>query len=637
MPVVGLTNQPFVGRVGEREALAAHIAAAQQGRGCVILVSGEPGVGKTRLVEEAVARVAPGRVLWGRCQEIEGAPAFWPWIQVLRAYVRATPGDRLRAELGDDVAELARLVPGIRTRCPDVAAPQEETLDAETARFRLFDAVAMFLRTIAATELLVLVLDDLHWADHESLLLLAFVARELREQRLLVLGTYRETELRQAAAAAGVLGDLARASRRLELAGLTSEDVGQYVSAACGRMPTTETVEAILRATAGNPFFVTEVVQLLHSQGRLDESAPGSWRLDIPEGVRETIRRRVEPLSDTGRRVLAAAAVIGREFDIDLLARVVGLPPEGIRRELEAATRLGVIQERAERPGGFRFAHALVQDALVAELGAEVRAELHRDAGAALEALHGDALDPVLGDIARHYFEAAPLGTLSKAIEFAIRAGQHAFGQLGYEEAAGHFERALQASRGTTVSTDARLSILLPLGSAQQAAGDAEGARATLIEAAQLARDLGYPHILTLALTTAPGVETGTVDWTLVRLLEEAIGLLGPRDARDRIILLAQLSRSLYFADAARRHAYSEEALAIARRRNDDVALLAALHARQLALWEPGEVRRRRDIGEELLALATATRDPVVTAQALGWRILDHLELADMPVVHDTL
>ena len=193
MPVVGLTDRPFVGRVGEREALAARIAAAQQGGGRVILVSGEPGVGKTRLVEEAVARLAPGRVLCGRCQEIEGAPAFWPWIQVLRAYVRATPGDRLRAELGDDAAELARLVPGIRTRCPDVAAPQEETLDAETARFRLFDAIAMFLRTIASTELLVLVLDDLHWADHDTLLLLAFVARELRDQRLLVLGTYRET------------------------------------------------------------------------------------------------------------------------------------------------------------------------------------------------------------------------------------------------------------------------------------------------------------------------------------------------------------------------------------------------------------------------------------------------------------
>src|SRR5215470_18052847 len=149
MPAAASTDRPFVGRVAEREALAAHVAAAQHGNGRVVLVSGEPGIGKTRLVEEAVAGLAPGRVLWGQCQEIEGAPAFWPWIQVLRAYVRATPGARLRGELGDAAAELVRLVPAIRTRCPDVTAAREETLDPDAARFRLFDAMTMFLRAVA--------------------------------------------------------------------------------------------------------------------------------------------------------------------------------------------------------------------------------------------------------------------------------------------------------------------------------------------------------------------------------------------------------------------------------------------------------------------------------------------------------
>ncbi|HMG25632.1 MAG TPA: AAA family ATPase, partial [Acidimicrobiia bacterium] len=237
MAVVGPTDRPFVGRVTERELLAGHIAAAQGGSGRVVVVRGEPGVGKTRLVEEAVVGVAPGRVLWGRCQEMEGAPAYWPWIQALRAYVAATPPERLCAELGDDGPLVARLVPSICARCPDIVATTDETLDPEAARFRLFDAVTMFLRTIARTELLVIVLDDLHWADNESLLLLTFVARELREQRLLVLGTYRETELRQAAAAARVLGDLARSSHRLTLSGLTADDVGQYVLATCGRAP----------------------------------------------------------------------------------------------------------------------------------------------------------------------------------------------------------------------------------------------------------------------------------------------------------------------------------------------------------------------------------------------------------------
>jgi len=224
---------------------------------------------------------------------------------------------------------------------------------------------------------------------------------------------------------------------------------------------------------------VTEVVQLLLVRGLLDASAVRSGYLDLPAVVQEVIRRRIEPLSPAGRRVLAAAAVIGREFEIGVLARVVALPVEEVFLELAAAVRLGAIGEVAERPGGFRFAHALLQETLHADLGTAARAELHRATGAALEAVHAEALDPVLGDIAHHYFEAAPLGTLPKAIEFATRAGQHAFGQLGYGEAAGHFERALQASRGTSVSADARLAILLPLGSAQQAAGDAEGASAS--------------------------------------------------------------------------------------------------------------------------------------------------------------
>jgi tetratricopeptide (TPR) repeat protein len=637
MPVVGLTDRPFVGRVAEREALAAHVAAAQQGRGRVVLVSGEPGVGKTRLVEESVARVAPGRVLWGRCHEIEGAPAFWPWIQVLRAYVRATPGDRLRAELGDDAAELARLVPGIRTRCPDLAAPQEETLDAETARFRLFDAIAMLLRTIAATELLVLVLDDLHWADHESLLLLAFVARELRDRRLLVLSTYREVELRQAAAASRALGVLAGVSHRLPLAGLTADEVGQYVATVFGRAPATETVEAIHRATEGNAFFVTEVVRLLHARGEFDDGALRSGRLDVPAELHEVIRSRIAPLSATGRNVLAAAAVLGREFEVGVVARVVGRPVDEVVSELAAAARLGAISEVVERPGEFRFAHALLQQALTADVGTATRAALHRAAGAALEEVYQDALAPMLGDIANHYFAAAPLGTLPKALEFAVRAGQHAYGQLGYEEAVGHLARALQASRGAGVSADARLAILLPLGYAQQAAGDAGGARATLLEAAALARDLGRLQSFAEALAAAVTEETGTVDEVRIRLLEEATRLVGSEDSRRRAILLAQLSRSIYFVDAARRHAYSEEAVAIARRGDASVVLLAALRARQLALFEPAAAVRRREIGMEILELATAMRDPMATAGALTWRILDHLELAEMPVVYDTL
>ena len=647
MASAGPIERPFVGRVAEREVLAAHVAAARAGSGRVALVSGEPGVGKTRLVEEAVAGIAADRVLWGRCQEIEGAPAFWPWIQALRAYVRATPPARLRSELGDDAARLARLVPAIRARCPDVATVGDEPLEPEAARFRLFDAVTMFLRTVTTSELAVIVLDDLHWGDSESLLLLAFVARELRDLHLLVIGTYREAELRQAAAAAQVLTDLVRASHRLPLAGLTEEEVREYVQAVSIRSSASEaehettdaTIRAIHRATEGNAFFVAEMVQLLESEGRLGAALRVSEWLDIPHGVREVIRRRVQPLSESSRRVLAAAAVVGREFETTVLTRVVDLPAVDVLRELGAAVRLGVIRERGEQAGGFRFTHALLRDALLADLGATVRAELHRATAAALEAVHGDGPDAVLGDIAHHYFEAAPLGTLPRAIDYATRAGEHAYGRLGYEEAAGHFERAQQASRGPGITPAMRLRILLPLGRAQDAAGDDEGARATLVEAARLARDVGDARTFAsaAAMAGASGAQTGTVDWMLINLLEEAVAFGGRGDERGRAVLLAQLARSLYFADAARRHACSEEAVAVARRLDDRATLRTALQARQFALWEPGEATRRQAIGTEALELATATSEPMAVAEALSWRILDHLELAEISVVHDAL
>src|SRR5262249_18878390 len=276
-------------------------------------------------------------------------------------------------------------------------------------RFLLFDAVTMFLRTVVATDVLVIVLDDLHWADNESLLLLGFVARELRDQRLLVLGTYREVELRQAAAAARALGNLTRSSHRLTLGGLTADDVGEYVLATCGRAPAPHTIDAILRTTEGNAFFVSEIVQLLLAKGQLDPSAVRSGRLELPAGVQEVIARRIESLSAPGRTLLAAAAVLGREFEVTVLGRMAGLPVEAVFSELAAAVQLGAIEEVGERPGVFRFTHALLQETLIATLGPAARAELHRAAGAALEAVHADALEAVLGDIAHHYFEAAAL------------------------------------------------------------------------------------------------------------------------------------------------------------------------------------------------------------------------------------
>ena len=630
--------RPFVGRTAEREAFGAQVAAARDGNGCVVLVAGDPGIGKTRLVEETTAGLPRTRVLWGRCHETEGAPAFWPWMQVLRTYVNAAPADLLRTQVGSVGAEVARIVPALRARCPDVGDLDAARDDPEAVRFRLFDAVATFLRAVARDELLVLVLDDLHWADSESLLLLTFLAREIRDVRLLVVGTYREVEMRQAAAVPRILGDLARTSHRVALIGLAVLDVARYVTAAAGHQVPEEVVHAIHRATEGNAYFVTEVVQLLRAEGRLDSPAALRSRIELPDGVRDVIRRRVDPLPDPTRRLLEAASVLGRELDLAVLAHVMGADVPAIFEGLSPALALGAMTLVADSPRRVRFAHALLQETLVADLGAGTRADLHRRAGEALEAVHADALDPILGEIAHHYFEAAPLGTLGKAIERASLAGFRAYARLGYEEAAGHFERALQASRAGGVAADRRLSLLIAFAQAQEAAGDDGGARATLIEAAQLARDLDDSFAFgRVAMLIGAAAATGTVDAAIIGLLEEAVRRAGARDGLARVFLLGQLSRALYFADADRRNACSAEALAIARRLGDAYALHTALQARHFALWEPGTVEERRALGTESIALLRQVGVPLTFAEEYSWRILDHLEIGDMAVVDDTL
>jgi tetratricopeptide (TPR) repeat protein len=634
----GPVDAPFVGRIAERATLAAHADAARDGSGRVVLVSGEPGIGKTRLLEEVTADLPRDRTLWGRCHETEGAPPYWAWTQALRRYVTTAPAERLRAEVGDGGLELARVVPAVRARCPDIPTLVTTSTDPEAARFLLFDAVTTFLRAVAADELLVVALDDLHWADSESLLLLGFVAREIRDARLLVVGTFREIEARQTAAVSRILGDLARTSQRLRLGGLAVAEVTAYAEASGGMTVAPAVAQAIHEATDGNAYFVGELVALLQSEGQLGLPA---WpaRLELPEGVRDVIHRRVDPLPERTRRLLEMGSVLGRSFDLTVLAQMAEMDLSAVLDALGPAIDVGVLRGVPDALREARFAHALLQETLRGDLGASARAELHRRAGVALETLHAGALDPILGELAHHWFEAAPLGTLPRAIECATLAGHRAFAQLGYEEAAGHFERALQASRGGAVDAATRLQLLLVFGQAQQAAGDDEGARATLIEAAQLAHDLGDATLFAsaVALAGASGSETGTVDVTVIGLLEDAIREAGPGDSRRRAFLSAQLSRSLYFADAERRLECSAEALAVARRLRDDLVLLTALQARHFALWEPGTVAERRVIGEEALALAESVGHPLGIAEEYAWRILDHLELGDIDTVEETM
>ena len=368
---------PFVGREVELAALAADLEGAAAGRGGVVLVAGEPGIGKTRLAEELAAQATTRGVLvlWGRCWEGEGAPAFWPWVQVVRTDVQDDDPAVLRRVMGAGAADIAQVVPAVRDRLPELPAPPP--VEPEAARFRLFDSLASFLRAAAARRPLLLVLDDLHWADAPSLALLRFLGQELEGVGLLVVGIYRHTEVGRDHPLLGTLADLSRGQhhRRLLLGGLDQQQVASFVGLVAGVEHSLGLAAAVHQQTDGNPFFVTEVVRLLASQGRLGHAEAGSpvLAVGLPEGVRAVVAQRLGRLSDGCRQILEVAAVLGRDFELRALQPASGLEGDRALVLLEEAEAARVVVAVPGGLGRWRFAHALVREVLYESLPAARR------------------------------------------------------------------------------------------------------------------------------------------------------------------------------------------------------------------------------------------------------------------------
>ncbi len=634
---------PFVGRAGELAALTADLDAAVGGRGGVVLVAGEPGIGKTRLAEELAARAtARGAVvLWGRCWEGAGAPSFWPWVQVVRGYVQVQADDpaSLRHDLGAGAADIAQLVPAVHDCIPDLPAPPP--LEPEAARFRLFDSLAGFLRTAAARRPLLVVLDDLHWADVPSLALLRFMSRELEGTGPLVVGSYRQSEVGQGHPLLAAVADLTRGQHHwLLLGGLGQRDVASFVALVAGAEPSEELAAEVYRQTDGNPFFVTEVVRLLASQGRLDPAARGAAVLEggLPEGVRAVVAERLGRLSDDCRRILEVAAVVGRDFELRVLQPASGLDAERLLvllEEAEAARVVGAV------PGGlsrWRFAHALVREVLYEGLLAARRVRLHGLVGEALEAVYAAEPGPHLAELAHHLAEAAPGSeeTAARAVQMATLAGRRALEVLAWEDAAELFERALAALELTErPGSQQRCELLLAVGEARMATSDVSAARTAYQQAGDLARRIGSPEALARAgLGLGLEFTSGIVDQVQVGLLEEALAALGEADSPLRARVLAGLARALVSTpQVERRLALSEDAVRMARRLGDPATLAAALFGRHLAIWgsERAEVAGERlAIATEAVGLAEQIGDRAMALRGRGLRRIDLLELGDL-------
>jgi tetratricopeptide (TPR) repeat protein len=610
--------------------LAAGLEDAIGGRGRLFLIVGEPGVGKTwlaeRLADHALERGT--RVLWGRCWDGGGAPPFWPWAQLVAALVEGDDDEALAAALGEGAAEIAQVVPDIAQRLGTPAPASAPASPA--ARFSLFKAVTDCLRRASSAAPLLLVLDDLHAADEPSLLLLEFLARDLHRARLLVVGTWREAGAAGPPGGRVAVGELAREGRLLPLRGLGRDEVGDLIRQLSGAAPTAATVAAVHTATEGNPLFVREVVRLLAAGAA---PAPGPAGVPIPGTVRAVIRRRLAPLSADALGVLAAAAVVGRDFDLALLAPACRLPADRVLEGLSQAVAAGVVAEVPGAAGGHRFSHALVREVLYEGLPLPARTELHRRVGEAIEGMHGDGPQAPLAELARHFAEAAAAGEGGKALAYARRAGEQAMGMHAYEQAAAEYRRAL---RFAGADEAVRCELLLRLGEAQARAGDSPGAEQSCLQAAAASRRLGSPELLARAALGfgASQVAGGLVNRRLIGLLREALDGLGPQDGPLRARLLARLSLELTFSEErALTASLSRQSVEMARRLRDGASLGTALRARWLAVWGPDGLAERLTLEEELLRLARETGDRELELVGRARRAASSLEAGDLEAV----
>jgi DNA-binding SARP family transcriptional activator len=611
LPAVLTGPGPFVGRGRELEGLVSAWQTALAGGTHAVLIAGEPGVGKTRLAGEwsQQAYQLEAIVLYGRCDEDLGAP-YQPFAEALRSLVPCLGTSRLRGMRG--VEALLTLVPGLTEVLPDLAAPTRA--DPETERYALFDAVVALLELASADAPVVLILDDLHWAAKPTLLLLRHLLRFGDRARVQIVGTYRSTDLDRSHPLAAMLADLHRGAgsgtaNRIALSGLDEDDVTAYVTEA--GYNDEELARALASVTGGNPFFLIEALR------HVDETG-GVWDpTTLPQGVRETVSRRLSRLTAETNTALAAAAVVGSRFALDLVEKVV---EQDLVDAFDEACKAGIV---IEEPGGrYRFNHAIVRQSLLAELPSVRRMRLHQRIAATLEAQPG-ADDELLAELAHHYFECAWAGNAAKAVEYCRRAADQAVARLGYEGAADLYGQALHALEEIDDELPdrddqagellvARCEALLAAGDVALAAGAVSQLQASTVNSARLAA----------WATCFDGELSMLIHPERLDEVEAALGLAAHKlaeiddaagEAKAHTVRAACLARLGRIGDG---EIALDDALTAARRARDHRRVNAVLAGAPLAaLWGPNPVPRAGGRCLDVVRLLRITTDsPAVEA-----------------------
>ncbi|WP_436791215.1 BTAD domain-containing putative transcriptional regulator [Yinghuangia sp. YIM S10712] len=621
---------PLVGRRAQLDAFDSALADIRAGRGALVLVSGEPGIGKTRLLTELRRRAELLGVpaLWGRCHETDAAPAFWAWQAVLRDVERElAPPDAAPGAVDAGAAVFPWL--GDESAVPFAGRPDTTGIGLPSAPLRVYEAVAHRLAGYAAARGgVVVVLDDVHWADPSSLHLLGYAAETLAEHPVLIAVSMRDSHPRADSALDACLATLARLHPlRLRLTGLAPDEIRELLRRSVGADIDGPTADLIHARADGNPFYARELARLLARDSDFDLTSP-----EIPDGIRDVVRRRVGLLDETARTILRVASVAGRDVDADLLAEVSGSPVDDVADSCDLAVAHGLLDETG--PGGYRFTHALVRETLYDDLGAGRRGRLHGDIGSALEQWLPERPE-LLDSVAYHLaFGAAIRSTLADAAaRHGIAAARQAELQYAYDDACARWQRTADLVAGRRgINPRVRFDIMHGLGAARRRVGDLAGARQALSEAIGLARGLDDAELLAAAAVACGGPELwnwreyADVDREVIAVLEQSRTALpdGPLRCRATANLAVEL---VYTWDALRADDLSAEAVAAARRLGDPLTLAYTLGCRYLATWRPGTAGDRLATAEELTALVEAEGHADIELAARFFRAVVLVEL----------
>ena len=531
-----LGQTPFVGRQSELGQLERTLEQAMRGRGGVVLIGGEPGVGKTRLAEEVAQRAQQKGMLsfTGHCYEMEAPIPYAPFVEILEATIETIPADILREVIGDSAPELARLAPQIKKMFPDVVVSSD--LPAEEDRRYTFNSISRYMRRSAAARPIMLILDDLHWGDDSTLLLLEHLALNLTDVPVFVVGTYRDVELAASRPLARTMELLVRqrAAQRLSLKRLTEEDVKSMLYRLSGSSPPDVLVRAIYSETEGNAFFVEEVFRHLLEEGKLLD-ADGTWQsnleldeLDVPEGVRLVISRRLERLRGETMRILSAAAVVGRVFDYDLLPEIADIANLDALDAIDEAERAHLITPMKGRSARYSFVHELVRQTLLTDISLPRRQRLHLQIADAIERKYATDLDRHTSDLAHHLYQAGAAADPSKTITYLISAGDKALKTAASEEALRAFEDALSL----VVDDLQRARLLIKIGRARRGLRQSTEAQTALLEALEIFERLQERDLISRTCQLIADHHMNLGEWQkAIEILDRALEIPGEQTA----------------------------------------------------------------------------------------------------------